>query len=348
MGTEKRQSGNSIKRIFFNEFYSFSFYKAVKLLEKFFPDKKRIGTTLNPNEEVVRFTAKPSLTFPPSDISDLSYKEKDKPVNMEITFMGLIGPNGVLPQWVTEFAIDKVNQNDKSFTDFLDMFHHRLISLFYLAWKKHHVVVNYEPGGKDRFSGYILSLLGLGTPGLIEAKGKSKKLFEPPVESLIFYSGLLSRQIPSVVSLEAAVEYFCSTSARVDQFIERMLPIPIEDQSQIGKANRQLGINTVCGSFVRERQSKFRINLGPMSYDDFLRFLPNAQMLSLTTSLIRYIVGMEYEFDVRLFVKRNEVPPCTLGETKPKSPRLGWSTWIRTPDFVHEKDPYVTLQVFPL
>ena len=103
-------------------------------------------------------------------------------------------------------------------------------------------------------------------------------------------------------------------------------------------------MNTVCGSYARENQTKFRVNLGPLGYDRFVRFLPSGAMLRPTFSLTRFMVGIEYEFEIRLFLKREEVPLCTIGIDTPGSPRLGWSTWLKTPATVHARDPYITFQ----
>jgi type VI secretion system protein ImpH len=332
MASKKRQSNTPLRERFFKEFYSFSFFKAVDLLESLFPDKKPLGQTLSPDEEVVRFSVKPGFTFPPSDISNLTHSDKKKPVNMEVAFMGLIGPSGVLPHWHNELAMERNRQKDFSLTAFYDIFHHRLISLFYLAWKKYRFPVNYHPGAKDRLSGHLLSLTGLGTAGLTEMIGLSK-------ESLIFYSG-----VPSAVAMKAAVEYFSGADVEVEQFIERLLPLDLEDQTQLGVANGQIGIDAICGSWAREIQTKFRIDLGPMSYDDFIRFMPTGDMLSSIFSLVKYMVGIEYEFDIRLFLKREEVPSCALGMETPACPLLGKSTWIKTPGVIHEEHPYVTFQ----
>lgn len=337
MASSERQSYPSIRDRLFKEFFSFSFYRAVRLIDALLPERKPLGQTLIPGEEGVRFTVKPGFAFPPSDISSLDRPDDDGPFVMGIPFMGLIGPSGVLPQWINELAAERWREKDFSLTAFFDIFHHRLISLLYLAWKKHRFPENYLPGARDRLSRYLLSLVGLGTKGTAERMGL-------PLESLIFYSGFLSRSVPCAVAIEATVEYFSETKVQVEQFIDRRIPVSPEDQTQLGSANGSLGVDAVCGSLAWESQTKFRVNLGPAGYDAFLRFMPSGDMLQPIFSLVRYMVGIEYEFEIGVFLKREEVPPCVLGMETPKSPRLGWSTWVKTPGLIPRDDPYVTFQ----
>ena len=63
VGSEKRQSNSPIEERLFKEFYSFSFFKAVDLLEKLSPDRKLLGQTLDPRQEAVRFSVKPGFAF---------------------------------------------------------------------------------------------------------------------------------------------------------------------------------------------------------------------------------------------------------------------------------------------
>ncbi|MHC4321131.1 MAG: type VI secretion system baseplate subunit TssG [Planctomycetota bacterium] len=338
MAPQKRQSDITLKDRLIKEYYSFSFFKAVHLLESIFPDKKPLGHTLLPDEEVVRFTSKPGFVFPPNEISNIECEDKDRPVSMEVTFMGLVGPSGVLPHWYNELVLDKTFHKDYGLKDFYDIFNHRFISLFYLAWKKNRLQINYLNDEKDKVSNYFQSLNGLMASGLVERIGLSQKSL------LHFYSGLLSRQIPSSVTIEAIVEAFSGTTVNVEQFIERLIHISQEDQTQIGLANGQLGIDAVCGSCTWENQTKFRINLGPMDHNGFERFLPDGEMLRSAFSLVRYIVGIEFEFEIRVFLKREEVPPCILGVETPPYPRLGWTTWLNSPESIQQEDPYVTFE----
>lgn len=337
MASEKRQSYPPLKNRLFKEFFKFSFFKAVSLLESLFPEKKPVGQTLSPREEAVRFSVKPSLTFPPSDISNLEHKDESRPVDMEVAFMGMIGPAAILPHWYNELALERIRQKDYALTSFLDLFHHRLISLFYLAWKKHRLNVNYLLGAKDRISQYLLSLIGLGTPRLAGKIGF-------PLESLIFHSGHLSKLVPSALAIEATVTSFANTKVEVEQFIDRVIDIDPEDQTQIGLANSQLGIDALCGNSAWENQTNFRLHIGPVNLNHFLRLLPSGKILPPLFSLVRYQVGAENEFDMLLYLKREEVPPCLLGVEAPGGPRLGWTTWIKSPNFTHREDPCATFK----
>lgn len=336
MATEKRQPSTPLEHSFEEEYFNYSFFKAVDLLEKLYSDRKPLGESQDPRMEAVRFSVQPGLHFAASDIAGFKAATEKEPCTMRVAFMGLIGPSGVLPHWCNELVAERKKKKDYSISEFYDIFHHRFITLFYLAWKKHQFPVTYLPGSRDKLSGYLLSLAGLGTAGLRGRIGL-------PEESLSFYSGLLSRQTPSAVSIESAVAYYSGTSVAVEQFVERMIPLSPEDQTSIGAANAHLGEDTVCGSFVWDCQTKFRVSLGPMGFDEFLRFMPSGDLLKPIFSFVRYMVGIEYEFEVRVLLKRDEVPSVILG-SETSVPRLGWTTWIKSPGHKHQDDPYITFE----
>ena len=334
MGTSKRHPNTAIEEQLEQEFYRFSFFKAVNLLESLSDDKKMLGQALVPDDEAVRFTANHSLNFPASEISALELNSEGEPASMEVAFLGLVGPTGVLPYWYTELVGERVRQKDTGLKDFLDMFQHRLVSLFYLAWKKHRFTANYQSGAKDRISQYLLGLIGLGSPGLADRIGV-------PEESLIFYSGHFSRAVSSAVSIQGAVEHFSGVRTRLEQFIERSLALEPEDQTQIGALNSELGVTTIVGSEAKECQTKFRVNMGPIQFSEFSKFLPSGDLLRSIFSLVKYMVGIEYEFEIRLILDRQEVPGVALGGD---TAMLGWSSWMKSPEYCSPVDPTVTFQ----
>lgn len=334
MATEKREQGAPLAERLFGECYRFSFFRAVQLLEELIPGKRPVGEALSPDEEPVRFRVRPGFVFPASDLSELVPVEEKGRAEMAVAFMGLIGPSGVLPQWYNELAVQGNWERDFRLTEFLDLFHHRLISLFYLAWKKHRWTAQYLPEGRDRLSHLMLSLMGLGTPALSGRLGI-------PEETLIPFTGSFARSSPSAIQIESAVGYFAGAPAALDQFREREVEIDAEERTRLGVANSRLGADAVCGGTARESQSSFRLNLGPVGYRQFLRFTPAGDLLLPIASLVRYMAGMEYEFDLRVILKRGEVPLCRVGYAGAASPRLGWSTWLKTPGATHGSDPSV-------
>jgi type VI secretion system protein ImpH len=95
-----------------------------------------VGRDARPGEEVVRFLAHNSLTFPPSSIHDLSRSEEGGPAAMVVAFMGLTGPSGVLPRHYSELVLEQERRRERGLARFFDLFNHRMISLFYRAWQK--------------------------------------------------------------------------------------------------------------------------------------------------------------------------------------------------------------------
>ena len=335
MASKKRKSTDTVTDRLFNEFYRFSFFRMVNLLESLFPEKEPLGQALEPGREAVRFSVDPGFVFPASDIAGLKHHEKDNPVHMKVSFMGMIGPSGLLPYWYNELALERQRHRDHTLVDFLNMFHHRLISLFYLAWKKHRLPENYRPGARDRLSQCFRCFIGLGTPHL-------REILDLPMESLIFYSGLMARQVPCVSAIKSSVEYFSDTPAEIEQFVNRTVPLDPEDRTGIGVTNSRLGMETVCGNSIWECQSKFLVRLGPMDLRRFSELLPSGTMLKPIFSLVKYMVGTEYEFEVGLVLERREVPCCVLGDGRSLPSLLGWSTWIKSPEFEYRDDPCVT------
>ncbi len=341
MAAQNRQPDPSIEEDLYQSFYEYSFFKAVHLLEKFAPDREKLGQALVPSREPVRFKVSPGFSFPPSDIADLKEMPGHKAPEMEIAFMGLIGPSGLLPDWYNELAWRRQRKRDRSMIDFFNVFHHRLITMFYLAWKKHRFPENYQTGAQDRLSRYILCLAGLGTLSMVNVLGL-------PREALTFYSGLLSMPTASAIAIEAAVEYFSGTTTRIDQFIERDVLLEEDDWTRVGQANAKLGMDAVCGKLVRECQGKFRVNLGPVGYKKFMRLMPVGDLLLPVFSLIRYMVGIEFEFEMRIYLNKDEVPPSILDPNAPHQHRLGWSAWIASPGFAYGRDEHVTFQEYDL
>ena len=307
--------------------YSFSFFQAVRLLEQLSPDRKPVGKFVPPTSEAVRFAVPASLTFPASEIQSIAWPV-DQPPQMTVNFMGLTGPLGVLPLYYTELIASRIRDGDRALSDFLDIFNHRIISLFYRAWAKYRFSVAYEKTETDRFSLQLQGLIGLGTPGLQNRQ-------EVPDDAFIYYAGLLMGHSRSATNLKQIIANYFDVDVEIDEFAGSWYKLDSQLQTSLnedGESGR-LGFGVVAGDEVWQDESTVRIRLGPLGLEQYLEFLPGGAAFEALHALTRFFSGDELEFEIRLILKREEVPACELGTEGDAAPRLGWLTWIKSLPF---------------
>lgn len=309
----------------YREPYLYEFFQAVRLLERFSPGSRPVGRFFPPNEEAVRFGANPSLSFPASEIQSLEEGESGPP-RMRVNFMGLIGPQGVLPFEYTQLVRERLQVRDATMRDFLDIFHHRMISLFYHAWEKYRFFVAWERGERDRVAQHVLELTGLGTPGL------QSKLSVPDA-ALVYYGGLLSQSPRSAAALQQLLADHFEVPVEIEQFCGVWQALDEDSICHVGEESgpsEQVGMGAVVGDEMWDQHSVVRIELGPLSLNQYRSFLPDGDWHEQLRDLTHLYARQEIDFEVRLILKRDEVPGCELGDRSATAPRLGWVTWSKT------------------
>jgi len=315
----------SVEDRLFSEPYSFEFVQAVRLLHQFYPNRAAIGFFHPPGSEVVRFGVRPSLSFPASEVHELE-PSKDGPPLMRVNFMGTVGPLGLLPLYYTELVAERLKERDRTLRDFLDIFHHRIISLFYRAWVKDHFPAQYERSGAGDFSYYLAAMVGLATEGL---QGRQKVTDQ----SLRFYAGLFAQQPRSAEALKLMLRDFFNVPVEVEQFLGAWYRLEPDSQCNLDDADQDsqmLGFGTVVGDEIWDPQSRIRVVIGPLPLLRYLDFLPSGKDYQLLRSLVRFFAGDEFDFEAQLILQREEVPACELGSTGDSAPQLGWVSWSST------------------
>ena len=305
--------------------YAFEFFQAVRMLARILPGRQPVGRFQQPAKEVVRFSAHATLTFPASEIQSLAWLE-GRPPRLEVNFMGLTGPMGVLPLYYTELVMERLRNRDTTLRDFLDIFNHRSVSLFYQAWEKHRFPVAYELGQPSAFLQLLMSFVGLGTAGLANRQAVDDW-------SLVFYGGLLGQQPRSASALEQILADYFDVPVRVEQFVGAWYTLGPETQTRFQEADDvsgQLGRGAVIGDEVWDLQSRVRVTLGPLPLDRYLDFLPTGSAHAPLSAITRFFSGDALDFEVQLILQRAEVPPCVLGAEGDTAPRLGWLTWAKS------------------
>jgi type VI secretion system protein ImpH len=316
----------TIKEELFEEPYRFEFFQAVRLLARIFPERKPVGGTALPHEEIARFRSRIAMDFPSSEIHEIAEKTDEKTgedrVEAIVNFMGMAGVSGVLPTHYTELVLDRVRHRDTSLWAFLDIFTHRAASMFYRAWAKYRFPVRYE-SGDDPFTGFLFDFAGLGTNGL---RGRS----HIEDEALLPYVGLISQKPHSANAVENIIGDFFGIKAKVVQFFGQWLPLGPDDVTLLGRQNAVLGLNSITGTNVWDQQSKFRFKLGPLTFNQYLAFLPNGSARKPFLAILRLITGLEFDHDVQLRLLGKQVPSTILTTRAARKPMLGWTSFLKT------------------
>jgi type VI secretion system protein ImpH len=239
---------------------------------------------------------------------------------MVVNFLGLLGTNGPMPLIITEYVYDRLhNHRDRTLASFLDVFNHRMISLFYRAWACNQQSVSHDRKDEDRFAVYIGSLFGIGEDSF-------RNRDAVPDIAKLHYSGRLVCPTGNAEGLKEILQDYFGTEVDIEEFVGQWIDLPPEHRCQMGRSpeNARLGSTLVVGSSFWECQQKFRIKLGPMSLSDYRRMLPGSDSIQRLVAWVKNYVGDELSWELQLILCAKEVPNICLG----KIGQLGWSTWL--------------------
>src|SRR5262249_41269037 len=176
-----------------------------------------------------------------------------------VSFFGVATPAswGSLPTCYTELILERAKVKDTALRDFLDIFNHRLISLFYRAWEKHRFPVLFERA--DTRAGslpehILFSIMGLNTRGL---RGRL------PLHDLALlpWTGMLSRRPAAPTELEDFVQEIFGVKAEVVAFIPAWYVLDDEELAPLGGSRSRLGRDTFLGRSVLVAQFRFALRI---------------------------------------------------------------------------------------
>jgi type VI secretion system protein ImpH len=343
--TQRRRQSSVVERLL-TEPYRFEFFQAVRVLELSLKAQGFRGNQLIADH--VRFENSTSLSFPPSEIESLRAFSKDEEVialgkaddNTENdndfadffyltpSFMGFLGPNGTLPRHYAErIASHELYRRDKGPRAFLDAYSNRAVALFFSAWKKYRLELEYETKGKNGFLPLLMSLAGFGHASLRD------RLSSDDVgvldESLAYYAGALRHRPVSAVNLQAVLSDYFQVNVHVQQFSGKWYALPREHQSVLGLANVELGSSALSGQRVWQRDLRIALKIGPLRRKEFEKFLPRQTAARALEQMLKIIVGLTLEFEIQLVLHADDVDGSDLSDHR-NGGRLGWDTFLST------------------
>jgi type VI secretion system protein ImpH len=250
-----------------------------------------------------------------------------RPPRIEVRFFGLFGPNGPLPLHLTEYARDRALHNaDPTLVRFADIFHHRLLLLFYRAWAQAQPVVGLRPAGRRPLRRHRR---------LADRRGHGRRCAarpDAPDEVKLHFAGLLTRQVRNADGLPTCCRVTWAGGAR--RAVRRPLDAPAAGRAQPpravlgGKRNTsaQLGSGAVLGS----------MRVGPPAWhpaahrarwtaEAFESLLPDGKALPAVMALVTSTSATNSTGTWCSATWPTRSNPAA------RPPRLGWTSWIGKP-----------------
>jgi type VI secretion system protein ImpH len=326
-----------------DEPHGFDFFQAMHLLEQLLPDRAPVGEFEDPGDEVVRLGSSTAVGFPASAIQSIESDDENVPARMTVNFMGLTGPQGVLPLDYSLYAAQRARLGDHVMKEFFGLFEHRMLSLFYRAWARSRATTGFgtktngDSDGRrqdrDWLTNHLLSLIGLSTPGLRGRMPMSD-------ESLLYFAGLLSVPSRPAAALEQLISDYFDVPVEVQQFVGSWYPLDRSAQTALSDdpgVPALLGGGASAGDEVWDEQGRVRVRIGPLSRHLYDRFLPGGAFHDTLRALTRFFANDQLDFEIQLVLARDDAPPCRLDADAEPLP-LGWCTWLNTQPLERDLD----------
>ncbi len=309
----------------------YEFFASVSMLERLTPEAVRIGGEGPYSGEKIRFRHVHDLTFSYGEIGSITKatvpqtaeQKLDKPrerFDVTTAFMGVSGAMTPMPLYLAEELIQD-DEGAQIQREFLDLFHHRLISLVYRIGIKFDFAREHTHDADDLWSRRMLAMAGLDAY-------ENWRLRHLTRRQLLRLAPLLASKVRSARTLALAVQDVAAAAlgdalVHVTQFTGDWTPLDPEQRISVGQSNSHLGINAVLGVECFHRGSKATIVIGPLR-DNFRRFLSDGDMFPAICELVGMLSPepIDYELDLVLVDR----PPFLLGQKE--GGRVGFDSWL--------------------
>ena len=308
------------------------------------PGMPLVGEAQRPQQESFRLGQQASLAFAPREVARVEVQldgRRKARAHIKLFSLGMLGPNGALPIHFTELVRERVEaKRDNTLADFIDLFHHRAFTHLYRAWAQSQSAAGLDRAGEETFSPYIARLAG-DEPS--EVQGSAL-----PPHARWASSAHRVRSARNPEGLVSSLSRFFGVVVQLREYMLQWMPIEPQDQCMLGQPRPSsiLGEGAMAGEVVPDRQSRFRLVIGPLDLDGYLRLTPQGSPtgkdLPALIEIVRSFIGFEYVWEVELLIRSDAAPEARLGD----GTQLGWSTWMASSGPHAKASPPVTGMVF--
>jgi type VI secretion system protein ImpH len=292
--------------------WRFNFFVAVQLLQRVSRNAAAPGELGPARREAIRFIHNPEMIFHAADITEIKARViRDGVPFTEITsaFLGLHGAVSPLASFASEAVLHAESADQHSVTAFYDIFHHRLLSLLYRSWKKYRFAAGFRTDGTDLATRRALSFVGVDATAM-PREGLSAL-------QLLALASLLSIRTRPARSLGIILERLLpGVNIDLESFIARKVGLHEGQLSRLGTQCTTLGVDFCVGQSVVDRTGRFRVKIGPVSYELFEGLLPGGRQHPHLRNIIHQFSRGVLEIECEITLAEPETPMFRLADER--------------------------------
>ncbi|EBX6014562.1 type VI secretion system baseplate subunit TssF [Salmonella enterica subsp. enterica serovar Dortmund] len=131
--------------------------------------------------------------------------------------------------------------------------------------------------------------------------------------------------VQEVEGLATTLAHYFGVPFRIQEYVLHWIAVADDEITRLGipAPSSVIGNGALIGQAVPDMQYKFRLVIGPLTLEDYRRFLPGGNNLPVLTELVRAFTGFEYCWEIELQLKPHAAPPAVTGGPY----QLGWTAW---------------------
>lgn len=164
MAIADRQTTRDLADALLADARNYSFYRLLEHLHALHEDDLEAEPAPSIRRRL-RLQSHAGLGFPASDVV-MAERVDDQRYRVQASFFGMHGTDSPLPAYYLDSMAYEQAQGRGIRPAFFDFFNHRLLTLLHHSWRKYRYYVRFQTEGRDRFSRYVFSLIGLNDSDL--------------------------------------------------------------------------------------------------------------------------------------------------------------------------------------
>jgi type VI secretion system protein ImpH len=290
--------------------HTYEFHCAIQRIEQAHPEAIPLGEGSDPQKEAVVLKAHVSDAIPDYEVDRIE-ADRARPV-LWMNLVSLGGRAGPLPEVYTDMLKERIRHKDMGFRDFLDVFNHRVASLWYRLRKKFLPGFVPQPAKKTPIGEAGLCLAGIPHTKLI-----ANTTLRP--STMVAAQGLLWAQHRSVEGLKTLLEDYFHHVVKIEPWQGGWNNISDEEVTCLGGPWNRLGHDTLLGKRSWNTVQGLRIHVyGVDAQSDF----PVAEW--------RDVIALYVGVRMRIYVRLHYTPETVRGvRLRPAYGHfLGRNTWV--------------------